>query len=136
MLHALLWLIKLALYKLSLTLIVYIYSVLVYTNLGLGFASGCIIVVAEIIYAKLTRPRNIKSRCCTILLLLIFSAVLTAVTVTMIQSFYYPMYYIIQEVLYHSPTETYQGKTGEEASTGFHSLFKIGWCGHSVYGHK
>ena len=131
MLHALLWLIKLALYKLSLTLIVYIYSVLVYTNLGFGFASGCIIVVAEIIYAKLTRPRNIKSRCCTILLLLFFSAILTTVTVTMIQAFYYPMYYIIQEVLYHSPTENYQGKTGE-ASSGFHSLCKLGWCGHSI----
>ena len=102
-----------------------------YSNLGVGFAFGCIVIIAEIIYGKANMPRNPQSGCGTILLLLIFSAILTTVTVTMIQAFYYPMYYIIQEVLYHSPTENYQGKTGE-TSSGFHSLCKLGWCGHSI----
>ena len=63
---------------------------LVYSNLGLGFASGCIIIIVEIIYAKLTLARNLQSGCGTILLLLILSAILTTVTSWMINEYYDP----------------------------------------------
>ena len=63
---------------------------LVYSNLGLGFASGCIIIIVEIIYAKLTLARNLQSGCGTILLLLTLSAILTTVTVNMIRTYYHP----------------------------------------------
>ena len=68
----------------------YTFSVLVYSNLGLGFASGCIIIIAEIIYAKMTMPRNLQTGCGTILLLLTLSAVLTTVTSWMITEYYDP----------------------------------------------
>ena len=63
----------------------------VYSNLGLGFAFGCLIIIAEIIYAKFTKPRNFKSGCGTILFLLTFSVILTIVTVIMIQTYYNPI---------------------------------------------
>ena len=63
---------------------------LVYSNLGLGFASGCIIIIAEIIYAKLTLARNLQSGCGTILLLLTLSVILTTVTSWMITEYYDP----------------------------------------------
>ena len=62
-----------------------------YSNLGLGFASGCIIIIAEIIYARVTMPRYRQSGCGTILLLLTLSTILTIVTVTMINTYYYPI---------------------------------------------
>ena len=68
----------------------YTFSVLVYSNLGLGFASGCIIIIAEIIYAKLTMPRTLQSGCGTILLLLTSSVILTTVTSWMITEYYDP----------------------------------------------
>ena len=63
----------------------------VYSNLGFGFAFGCIIIIVELIYAKLTMPRNHKSGCGTILLLLILSATLTSVTIWMIAEYYDPV---------------------------------------------
>ena len=84
----------------------------VYTNLGLGFASGCIIIIAEIIYARLTRPgRNLQGGG-TILLLLTLSAILTTVTVLMIKAYHYPLYYLIQKVQYYNPIVDYKFKTG------------------------
>ena len=65
----------------------------VFSNLGLGFASGCIIIIAEIIYAKLTRPGRNFQNGGTILLLLTLSAILTTVTVTMIIQYYNNQYY-------------------------------------------
>ena len=62
----------------------------VYSNLGFGFAFGCVIIIAEIIYAKLTRPRSLQSGCCTSLLLLTLSAILTTVTSWMIAEYYDP----------------------------------------------
>ena len=64
-----------------------------FSNLGLGFASGCIIIIAEIIYAKLTRPGRNFQNGGTILLLLTLSAILTTVTVTMIIQYYNNQYY-------------------------------------------
>ena len=62
-----------------------------YTNLGFGFAIGCIIIVAEIIYAKMTLSgRTLVFGWGTILLLLAMSAGLSVGTWTMIQTFYYP----------------------------------------------
>ena len=55
----------------------------VYTNLGLGFASGCLIIIAEIIYARLIIPKK-----CKILLLLALSATLASVTGWMINKYY------------------------------------------------
>ena len=77
----------------------------VYSNLGLGFASGFLIIVAEIIFAKLTRPRFrfITTGCGAILLLLTLSAILTTVTVLM----------MIQEIQNYNPTVDYQFKTGK-----------------------
>ena len=62
----------------------------VYSNLGFGFAFGCLIIIGEIIYANLMIPRNFKSECGTIILLLTLSAILTTVTVTMIRTYYHP----------------------------------------------
>ena len=59
-----------------------------YSNLGVGFAFGCIVIIAEIIYGKANMPRNPHSGCGTILLLLIFSAILTTVTIWMIAEYY------------------------------------------------
>ena len=59
-----------------------------YSNLGFGFAFGCIVIIAEIIYGKANMPRNPQSGCGTILLLLIFSAILTTVTIWMIAEYY------------------------------------------------
>ena len=85
-----------------------------YSNLGLGFASGCIIIIAEIIYAKLTRPgRNLQGGG-TILLLLTLSAFLTTVTVIMIKAYHYPLYYLIQEIQYYNPVVDYQFKSGKD----------------------
>ena len=64
-----------------------------FSNLGLGFASGCIIIIAEIIYAKLTRPGRNFQNGGTILLLLTLSAILTTVTVMMIIQYYNNQYY-------------------------------------------
>ena len=63
----------------------------VYSNLGFGFAIGCIVIIAEIIYGKLTMPRNLKSGCGTMLLLLILSATLTTVTIWTIAEYYDPV---------------------------------------------
>ena len=60
----------------------------VYANLGFGLAAGCVIIIAEIIYAKLTMPGNLQSGCGTILLLLILSGSLAAVTSWMIIEYY------------------------------------------------
>ena len=49
----------------------------------------CVIIIAEIIYAKLTR--KLQSGCGTILLLLILSAILTTVTIWMIAEYYDPV---------------------------------------------
>ena len=85
----------------------------VYSNLGFGFASGCIIIIAEIIYARLTRPgRNLQCRCGTSLFLLTLSAILTTVTVLMIQAYHYPLYYLIQKIQYYNPKVDYQFATG------------------------
>ena len=85
---------------------------LVYSNLGLGFASGCIIIIAEIIYANLKRSRRSVQGGGTILLLLILSAILTTVTVLMIEAYYYPLYYLIQKIQYYNPKVDYQFATG------------------------
>ena len=61
-----------------------------YSNLGLGFAFGCVIIIAEIIYAKLTLARSLQSGYGTALLLLTLSAVLTTVTSWMIVEYYDP----------------------------------------------
>ena len=61
-----------------------------YSNLGLGFASGCFIIITEIIYAKITRSRNLQTGYGTILLLLTISAILAISTVTMIETYYDP----------------------------------------------
>ena len=64
----------------------------VYSNLGFGFAFGCIIIIAEIINAMMTKPRSlIKSGCGTIILLLTLSAILTTVTSWMIAEYYDPV---------------------------------------------
>ena len=88
-------------------------SFLVYSNLGLGFASGCIIIVVEIIHAKLTK-RLKKLKSATILVLLTLSAILTTVTVLMINAYHYPLYYLIQKVQYYNPIVEYQFKTGRQ----------------------
>ena len=85
-----------------------------YSNLGLGFASGCIIIIAEIIYAKLTRPGRNDQGGGTILLLLILSAILTTVTVLMINAYHYPLYYLIQKIQYYNPKVDYQFATGRK----------------------
>ena len=85
----------------------------VYANLGFGLAAGCVIITAEIIYAKLTMPGNLQSGCGTILLLLIISAILTAVTLIVIQTYHYPSHYLIQKILYYNPIVVYQFKTGK-----------------------
>ena len=59
-----------------------------YSNLGLGFASGFLIIITEIIYAKMTRSRNLQTGFGTILLLLTISAILAISTVTMIETYY------------------------------------------------
>ena len=85
----------------------------VYSNLGLGFASGCIIIIAEIIYSKLTNPRRmLRSGCGTILLLLILSAILTTATVLMIKAYFYPLYFINQNIQYYNPIVDYHFKKG------------------------
>ena len=90
------------------------YFCLVYSNLGLGFASGCIIIIVEIIYVKLTRSRrNLQCRCGTILFLLTLSAILTTFTVLMIKAYHYPLYYLIQEIQYYNPIVDYQLKSGK-----------------------
>ena len=98
----------------------------VYSNLGLGFASGCIIIIAEIIYARLTRPgRNLQCRCGTSLFLLTLSDILTTVTVLMIQAYHYPLYYLIQKIQYYNPKVDYQFATGRyESKTS--SIFAMG----------
>ena len=54
-----------------------------FSNLGLGFASGCLMIIVEIIYAKLIIPKK-----CKILFLLILSATLASVTGWMINKYY------------------------------------------------
>ena len=58
-----------------------------YSNLGVGFAFGCIVIIAEIIYGK----AKLQSGCGTVLLLLILSATLTTVTIWMIAEYYDPV---------------------------------------------
>ena len=70
--------------------VIFIYFFLVYSNLGLGFAFGCVIIIAEIVYAKLTLARSLQSGCGTALLLLTLSVVLTTVTSWMIAEYYDP----------------------------------------------
>ena len=98
----------------------------VYSNLGLGFASGCFIIIAEIIFAKLKRSRrNLQCRCGTSLFLLTLSAILTTVTVLMIQAYHYPLYYLIQKIQYYNPKVDYQFATGRyESKTS--SIFAMG----------
>ena len=84
----------------------------VFSNLGLGFASGCIIIIAEIIYAKLTRPGRNFQNGGTILLLLILSAILTTATVLMIKAYFYPLYFINQNIQYYNPIVDYHFKKG------------------------
>ena len=104
----------------------------VYSNLGFGFASGCLIIIAEIIYAKLTRPRNLKSVYWTTLFLLTLSgiylfiylsilylfiylpAILTAGTVKMIQTYYDPIYYNIQKIQYYNPVVNFKFEKGKQ----------------------
>ena len=93
----------------------------VYSNLGLGFASGCIIIIVEIIYAKLKRSsRNLQGGG-IILLLMTLSAILTTVTVLMIKAYHYPLYYLIQKVQYYNPIVDYQFKTGRYERFHFNS---------------
>ena len=63
----------------------------VYADLGFGFATGCLIIIAEIIYRKLTRPGRLNSGCGTILLLLLLSAILIAVTAWNVDKYYAPV---------------------------------------------
>ena len=65
-------------------------SILVYSVLGFGFASAGLMIILEIIFAKITRRNRQRtgSPLCTILLLLVLSASLTAVTIWMIGTFY------------------------------------------------
>ena len=112
-----------------------------YSNLGFGFASGCIIIIAEIIYAKLTRKRrNLKGGGVgTTLFLLILSAILTTVTVLMIKAYHYPLYYLIQEVQYYNPIVEYQFKTGRYERYHSHSstsLYFIANAAHTRKGFK
>ena len=69
-------------------------SILVYSVLGFGFASGGVMIIIEIIFAKLTKINNQRSGSSlgigTILLLLTLSATLAAVTIWMIYTFYDP----------------------------------------------
>ena len=101
-------------------------SFLVYSNLGLGFASGCIIIVVEIIHAKLTK-RLKKLKSATILVLLTLSAILTTVTVLMINAYHYPLYYLIQKVQYYNPIVDYQFTTGRYERFQYHSLPVCKW---------
>ena len=66
----------------------------VFSSLGFGYASGGLIIIAEIIYAKLTRSTSQKtgSSLAIVLLLLSLSATLVAVTILMINTFYDPQY--------------------------------------------
>ena len=60
--------------------------------MGFGFASGGLMIIVEIIFAKLTR-RMCQGCCslfCKILILLTLSTTLVAVTTWMIDSFYDP----------------------------------------------
>ena len=99
-----------------------------YSNLGLGFASGCIVIIAEIIYARLTRQgRNLQCRCGTSLFLLTLSAILTAVTVLMIQAYHYPLYYLIQKIQYYNPKVDYQFATGRYERFQSHSSSLCEW---------
>ena len=61
-----------------------------YSVLGFGFALGGVLIIAEIIVAKLMRSQRAGSSLCTILLLLTISSTLTAVTIKMIDRFYDP----------------------------------------------
>ena len=75
---------------------------IVYADLGFGFASGCLIIIAEIIYMRLTRPGRLKSGCGTILLLLTLSAILTAITAWMVDEYDEPVkvnHFIILEMI-------------------------------------
>ena len=69
-------------------------SILVYSVLGFGFASGGVMIIVEIIFSKLTKINNQRSGSSlgigTILLLLTLSATLAAVTIWMIYTFYDP----------------------------------------------
>jgi len=60
--------------------------------MGFGFASGGLMIIVEIIFAKLTRrmSQGCCSLFCKILILLTLSATLMAVTTWMIDSFYDP----------------------------------------------
>ena len=62
--------------------------------LGFGFSSGGLIIIFEIIFAKLTRRNSQKtgSSLAIVLLLLSLSATLVAVTILMINTFYDPQY--------------------------------------------
>ena len=68
-------------------------SILVYSVLGFGFASGGVMIIVEIIFSKLTKINNQRYGSLsigTILLLLTLSATLAAVTIWMIYTFYDP----------------------------------------------
>ena len=67
------------------------FCLIVYADLGFGFATGCLIIIVEIIYRKLTRPGRLNSGCGTILLLLTLSAILTAVTAWMVDEYDEPV---------------------------------------------
>ena len=64
-----------------------------FSVLGIGFASGGLMIIVEIIFTKLTRRKSQRagSSLCTILLLLTISSTLTVVvTIKMIDRFYDP----------------------------------------------
>ena len=67
------------------------FCLIVYADLGFGFATGCLIIIAEIIYMRLTRPGRLNSGCGTILLLLLLSASLVAVTAWNVDKYYAPV---------------------------------------------
>ena len=66
------------------------FSILVYSVLGFGFASAGLMIIVEIIFAKLNRRNTQRtgSSLATILFLLILSASLTAATIWMRNKFY------------------------------------------------
>ena len=66
-----------------------------YSVLGFGFAFGGLMIIVEIIFAKLTRRKSQRSGSSlfTILLLLTLSAALVAVTIKMIDTYFYPKTY-------------------------------------------
>ena len=67
---------------------------LVYSVLGFGFVAGGLIIIGEIIFAKLLKRNSQRSGHSrgigAILLLLALSATLAAVTIWMINTYYYP----------------------------------------------